>query len=125
MESIATERIMTIDEVAKELEYARITVRKALEGGEFPNAKKVPVKEGSKKLRWDIPESDVLNFQKPKVGPPAGNTKSPDEVFGRRHITLEPDVDQWLERRQAAEPGFKVSEFINGLLREAMSREEY
>lgn len=125
MSSETQERIMTIDEVAEALGISKHTIRlNYLKEGKFPNAKKVSIKDakGIKRKRWDIPESDVMNFQKPKVGPPPGRTK--DEKAGHRHITLEPDVDKWLDKKQESEPGFKVSEFINGLIREAMGRED-
>lgn len=119
----AIERIMTIEEAAEALGVSKYTIRlNYLKEGKFPNAKKVSIKDakGIKRKRWDIPKSDVMNFQKPKVGPPPGRTK-----VAHRHITLEPDVDKWLDKKQESEPGFKVSEFINGLIREVMSREEY
>lgn len=116
---MTTGQIMNKREAARELGLAVSTIKKYLEQGVFPNAQKVPDGAGSKRLRWDIPESDILNFQ----APGGRGAKPKPSVSVRRHITLEPDIDEWLERQRAA--GVKVSELVNRLLREEMGREGY
>ena len=58
---------LTVKEVAKVFKVADVTARVWCQKGRFPNAYQVETPFG---LYWLVPEKDVKNFKRPKVGRP-------------------------------------------------------
>lgn len=67
-----SEKRLKASEVAKKLKVKPVTVRAWLLKGLFPNAKLEETIAGS---IWLIPESDLENFEPPKVGRPPQEKK--------------------------------------------------
>lgn len=63
---------LTVSEVAQKLGVAEVTARQWARQGRFPNARRT-------RGGWLVPESDLQNFERPRMGKPKRREEEGDE----------------------------------------------
>jgi hypothetical protein len=78
-------RLLTVADVAERFDVAERTARGWCDRGLFPHAVQGP-KTGRGAI-WLIPESDLENFERPKVGYPKGRPRDLDAGDSDQEVT--------------------------------------
>lgn len=72
----------TTNEIAARYKVTNRVARRWCEEGKFPNARQLPVTVG-RGQPWLVPESDLENFEHPKMGRPRSENPSPAALAKR------------------------------------------